>query len=157
MRAAVRAVSERPRQRAAPRGWWRRWRKRLKLLQALAPWAPLLVLARFARPRRCGLSLRLGTGDAALTAQLLGLAWIGVGVGLHVLSRQRGPLAEVPDLDLRPVWDRAALEVKLRCIAASGLRDIMAVLLWIALARVLHWWQRLQRGVKRWTAIRSRA
>ncbi len=123
-------------------------------LEALAwrptdPWWAFLhffrtELARLAVPHKVGryllkrirftrFSLRaaIGTGDAALTAIVLGLLWSVLGPAASLASWTK-QMVNPPKLELFPMYHRKALDVDFECIAfVRPIHAIFAVLLYL--------------------------
>jgi hypothetical protein len=83
--------------------------------------------------RRLRLTAILGTGDAAATGLLVGSAWAAVG-GLFAASHAVVRYSDDPRLDLRPDFTRRRLRLRVDCIAAVRLADIIHAIVRAALA-----------------------
>lgn len=106
-----------------------------------APWAPVVIPLSWGRWRQLSATISLGTGDASRTARALSLLWALVGAGLHLLYRSGRSLEKPACINIYPSFHRPQLQISVRCIVTSGIRDIMAVFLWQGLAHVLVRWR----------------
>lgn len=114
----------------------------------VAQWSPLLVPLRWGRWRRFSGSVSIGSGNAAMTANIVGIIWLLIGVGLQALSRMNRRFSVPADIKVKPTYGEIRWETCLHCIVTCGLRDIIAIFVWIAAAKI---WQK---GALPWTITR---
>lgn len=115
-------------------------------------------LYRQARVVRWRLLLKVGTGDAALTARLAGLLQAAIGVGLAWLSRQPPFAGLRPHALVLPDFQRPGLQVDLTCIVAVWPAHIICASAIYAGAIAAARWQhaplsRRRGGRQRWPSI----
>lgn len=113
--------------------WKNKYQDLLKRVHDLQP-----VVRAFVRQIRCSRlewHTVLGTGEAAETGTLLGLAW---GVKSMLVSVFSGAvsLRSIPRLSVQPVWNQAVIRTQFRCVLHVWLGHVL-----LAGIRLLLCWQ----------------